>query len=160
MHPSACLCKVSCVSDCLNLSTSFKVAASSLSSDDIVTLLTCKAPSGTSVSTETWKLFFQKVAGVLEDALSKFSNKVGDTPAFSGTENGVLPQSAELTCPIIFTDPNKRSASVPCSRCHWRGEGQQLQRRTADGCQLRCRLVPGQAETIFVSSLSGLSVLP
>jgi len=49
--------------------------ASSLSSDDVFTLLTCKAPSGTSVSTETWKLFFQKVAGVLEEALSKFSNK-------------------------------------------------------------------------------------
>ncbi|XP_039537984.1 uncharacterized protein LOC120486187 [Pimephales promelas] len=46
--------------------------ASSLSSDDIFTLLTCKVPSGT--STETWKLFFLKVAGVLEDALSKFSN--------------------------------------------------------------------------------------
>jgi len=72
---------VSCVSDCLNLSTSFKVA-SSLSSDEVFTLLTCKAPSGTSGSTETWKLFFQKAAGALEGALSMLANKVGDTLLF------------------------------------------------------------------------------
>ncbi|XP_051764956.1 uncharacterized protein LOC127520644 [Ctenopharyngodon idella] len=49
--------------------------ASTLSSDELFTLLTCKAAIGTSNGTETWKLFFQKVAGVLEDALSKYSNK-------------------------------------------------------------------------------------
>ncbi|XP_026121069.1 uncharacterized protein LOC113100659 isoform X2 [Carassius auratus] len=48
--------------------------ASSLSSDALVTLLTCKVPSMNS-SAETWKLFFQKVAGVLEVALSAYSNK-------------------------------------------------------------------------------------
>ena len=152
MHPRACVYKVPCVSDCLNLSTSYKVA-SSLSSDEISTLLTCKTPSGMSASTATWKLFFQKAAGALDDALSKLNNKVGHNPAFSGAEIEVLPRSSELTCPIVFTDPKQRSASVPCSRCHWRGESQQLQHCTADGCQLRCHLVPGQAETVFVSSL-------
>ncbi|XP_016308247.1 uncharacterized protein LOC107662685 [Sinocyclocheilus anshuiensis] len=49
--------------------------ASSLSSGNLVTLLTCEAQSGTISSAETWKLFFQKVAGVLEDALSEYSIK-------------------------------------------------------------------------------------
>ncbi|XP_058624516.1 uncharacterized protein LOC131535966 [Onychostoma macrolepis] len=49
--------------------------ASSLSSDNLVTLLTCKAPSSMNSSAGTWKLFFQKVAGVLEAALSAYSNK-------------------------------------------------------------------------------------
>ncbi|XP_026121062.1 uncharacterized protein LOC113100655 [Carassius auratus] len=48
--------------------------ASSLSSDALVTLLTCKVPSSMNSSAETWKLFFQKVAGVLEVALSAYSN--------------------------------------------------------------------------------------
>ncbi|XP_042571984.1 uncharacterized protein LOC109056810 [Cyprinus carpio] len=48
--------------------------ASSLSSDALVTLLTCKVPSSVNSSAETWKLFFQKVAGVLEVALSAYSN--------------------------------------------------------------------------------------
>lgn len=63
------------------MSTSFK-AASSLSSDDLVTLLSCEAPNSTTSSAETWKLFFQKVAGVLEEALSAYSNKVSEAPAF------------------------------------------------------------------------------
>lgn len=159
MHPSARLCNESCVFDCTCLSAALQVA-STLSSDELFTLLTCKAAIGTSNGTETWKLFFQKVAGVLEDALSKYSNKVGDSPAFSATENEVLPRSSALTCPIAFTVAQRRSASVPCSRCHWRGESQQLQRCTADRCQLRCRLVPGQAKTLFVSSLWTPSVLP
>ncbi|KAL1246772.1 hypothetical protein QQF64_034282, partial [Cirrhinus molitorella] len=48
--------------------------ASSLSSDNLVTLLTCKEASSRN-NTETWKLFFQKVAGVLEVALSAYSSK-------------------------------------------------------------------------------------
>ncbi|RXN32090.1 hypothetical protein ROHU_004711 [Labeo rohita] len=47
--------------------------ASSLSSGDLVTLLTCKQPNSTT-GAEAWKLFFQKVAGVLEVALSAYSS--------------------------------------------------------------------------------------
>ncbi|XP_051994003.1 uncharacterized protein LOC127651975 [Xyrauchen texanus] len=46
----------------------------SLSSDQLATLLTCELPSSASDSAEMWKLFFQKVAGVLENALSEYSN--------------------------------------------------------------------------------------
>ncbi|RXN39244.1 putative threonine-rich GPI-anchored glyco isoform X2 [Labeo rohita] len=55
--------------------------ASSLSSGDLVTLLTCKQPNSTT-GAEAWKLFFQKVVGVLEVALSAYSSTVSDTPAF------------------------------------------------------------------------------
>ncbi|KAK9981891.1 hypothetical protein ABG768_001414 [Culter alburnus] len=92
VRPRAWPCKVSCVSDCLNLSTSFKVA-SSLSSDEVFTLLTCKAPSGTSGSTETWKLFFQKAAGALEDALSMLANK---TPSDGQPQSHVLDAIGEV----------------------------------------------------------------
>ncbi|RXN32093.1 putative threonine-rich GPI-anchored glyco isoform X2 [Labeo rohita] len=47
--------------------------ASSLSAGDLVTLLTCKQPNSTT-GAEAWKLFFQKVAGVLEVALSAYSS--------------------------------------------------------------------------------------
>ncbi|RXN32092.1 putative threonine-rich GPI-anchored glyco isoform X2 [Labeo rohita] len=47
--------------------------ASSLSSGDLVTLLTCKQPNSTT-GAEAWKLFFQKVTGVLEVALSAYSS--------------------------------------------------------------------------------------
>ncbi|RXN32098.1 putative threonine-rich GPI-anchored glyco isoform X2 [Labeo rohita] len=47
--------------------------ASSLSSGDLVTLLTCTQPNSTT-GAEAWKLFFQKVAGVLEVALSAYSS--------------------------------------------------------------------------------------
>ncbi|XP_056308696.1 uncharacterized protein LOC130220432, partial [Danio aesculapii] len=49
--------------------------ASSLSSDNLNKLLTCKAATVMSNSTETWKLLFQKVAGVLENALSAYSSQ-------------------------------------------------------------------------------------
>ncbi|GAA6111225.1 uncharacterized protein LOC113636972, partial [Tachysurus ichikawai] len=45
-----------------------------LSSNDLVTLLTCKLPSNLSVSKDTWKLFFQSLSGPLDDALERFSN--------------------------------------------------------------------------------------
>ena len=159
MHLNACLCKYSHFSDCTNLPTSFKVA-SSLSSDALVTLLTCKVPSSVNSSAETWKLFFQKVAGVLEVALSAYSNNVSDTPAFWNRRwSAVFGLYIEI-CPFAFTDPRWPSARVPCSRCHWRGESQQLQRRTTGRCQLHYRLVPGKAETILACSLQGLPVLP
>ncbi|RXN32095.1 putative threonine-rich GPI-anchored glyco isoform X2 [Labeo rohita] len=47
--------------------------ASSLSFGDLVTLLPCKQPNSTT-GAEAWKLFFQKVAGVLEVALSAYSS--------------------------------------------------------------------------------------
>ncbi|KAK2818373.1 hypothetical protein Q7C36_022306 [Tachysurus vachellii] len=45
-----------------------------LSSNDLVTLLTCKLPSSLSVSKDAWKLFFQSFSGPLDDALERFSN--------------------------------------------------------------------------------------
>ncbi|KAG7316210.1 hypothetical protein KOW79_021076 [Hemibagrus wyckioides] len=45
-----------------------------LSSNDLVTLLTCKLPSSLSVSKDAWKLFFQNFSGPLDDALESFSN--------------------------------------------------------------------------------------
>ncbi|KAK2817690.1 hypothetical protein Q7C36_021623 [Tachysurus vachellii] len=45
-----------------------------LSSNDLVTLLTCKLPSSLSVSKDAWKLFFQNFSGPLDDALERFSN--------------------------------------------------------------------------------------
>lgn len=159
VHLNACLCKESWFSDCTNLSTSFKVT-SSLSSDNLVTLLTCKAPSSMNRSTETWKLFFQKVAGVLEVALSAYSNKVSNTPAFWNRRWSAASELYIEMCPFAFTESQWPSAWVACSRCHWRGESQQLQRHTAKRCQLRYRLVPGKAETILASSLQRLPFLP
>ncbi|MCJ8736339.1 hypothetical protein PDJAM_G00258650 [Pangasius djambal] len=47
-----------------------------LSSDDLVTLLTCKLPSSLNYSKDAWKLFFQNFAGPLEDVLDRFSHMV------------------------------------------------------------------------------------
>lgn len=79
-------CKETFFSNSTNLSASPPKVASSLSSDDLVTLLTCKASTVMSNSTEMWKLFFQKVTGVLENALSVYSSQVSSSPAFSSTQ--------------------------------------------------------------------------
>lgn len=47
-----------------------------LSTNDLVTLLTCKMSSGEVYSTETWKLFLQTFAGSIDEALNQFSNEV------------------------------------------------------------------------------------
>ncbi|XP_036412842.1 serine-rich adhesin for platelets-like [Colossoma macropomum] len=59
-------------------SSSPKVAA--LSSDDLVTLLTCKLPSSVVYSKEIWVLFLQKFAAPLPAALDKYSSL---TPSIS-----------------------------------------------------------------------------
>ncbi|KAL6482500.1 hypothetical protein MHYP_G00105800 [Metynnis hypsauchen] len=46
-----------------------------LSSDDLVTLLACKLPSGGIYSKEIWELFVQKFSASLEEALDKYSNE-------------------------------------------------------------------------------------
>lgn len=51
-----------------------------LSSDGLATLLSCELAGSTVYPVEMWKLFIQKFAGVLEDALSKDSIEVGHTP--------------------------------------------------------------------------------
>ncbi|XP_053471223.1 uncharacterized protein LOC128601852 [Ictalurus furcatus] len=45
-----------------------------LSSDDLVTLLTCTMERSVKYSKEAWMLFFQNFAGPLDEALDKFSN--------------------------------------------------------------------------------------
>ncbi|KAF4075579.1 hypothetical protein AMELA_G00235980, partial [Ameiurus melas] len=45
-----------------------------LSSDDLVTLLTCTLERSVTYSKEAWMLFFQNFAGPLDEALNKFSN--------------------------------------------------------------------------------------
>ncbi|KAJ8386178.1 hypothetical protein AAFF_G00176020 [Aldrovandia affinis] len=45
-----------------------------LTAEDVVTLLSCKLNGNTTYSKETWKLFFTKVSGVLDEALLMFSN--------------------------------------------------------------------------------------
>ncbi|KAL7851863.1 hypothetical protein SRHO_G00176480 [Serrasalmus rhombeus] len=46
-----------------------------LSSNDLVTLLACKLPSGGNYSKKIWELFVQKYSASLEEALDKYSNE-------------------------------------------------------------------------------------
>ncbi|XP_076142601.1 uncharacterized protein LOC143124782 [Alosa pseudoharengus] len=48
----------------------------SLSADGLATLLECKLPNSNSYPKETWKAFFVKVAGILDEALLQYSGKV------------------------------------------------------------------------------------
>ncbi|XP_041922156.1 uncharacterized protein LOC121685615 [Alosa sapidissima] len=48
----------------------------SLSADGLATLLECKLPNSNSYPKETWKAFFVKVAGILDEALVQYSGKV------------------------------------------------------------------------------------
>ncbi|XP_036413703.1 uncharacterized protein LOC118798378 [Colossoma macropomum] len=50
-------------------------SVATLSSDDLVTLLTCQLTSSMANSKEIWTLFFQKFAAPLDEALDKYSNK-------------------------------------------------------------------------------------
>lgn len=54
----------------------FFLKVESLSADSLVTLLECKLPNSNSYPIETWKAFFAKVAGVLDEALVRYSDKV------------------------------------------------------------------------------------
>lgn len=48
-----------------------------LSVDGLVTLLECKLPDSASYTKVLWKAFFVKVAGILDEALVRFSSTVG-----------------------------------------------------------------------------------
>ena len=54
----------------------FFKASAHLSVDSLVTLLKCQLASQRTFDTETWKLFFQRVAPVLDQALLNYSSMV------------------------------------------------------------------------------------
>ncbi|XP_035262222.1 uncharacterized protein mslnb isoform X9 [Anguilla anguilla] len=54
-----------------------------LGAENLVTLLKCKLPSNMMDSKETWKVFLTKVSGVLDEALSIFSNMTSHVTSLS-----------------------------------------------------------------------------